>query len=665
MGYIKLIDLVEKIKYETKEIAAAEMLGMEVFRQKGYKNIQSWYVQSSANSDNSEFAKSLNENLVNLGDFEAKIAGKILSPNLPVICISAPMGCGKTTVKDFVALSLLNNRKHCGKCNDKKRLISQIDFNEYTTLNSLGVNEVSIIKRLYEIINDNLSARRVGVITEKEEFIDFWNSEIKQFEEDLKPTKAFVKIISSLSKKKQRIQYKDINDEILMRKRLLSKFAEEDGETYLNYLLLLWSFIIKIKCNNNHGCSYIIFDNLDILHPFIQHCLIDIINENVKGDGPTFILLVRPETFDFLGMSTTVIDRLKYEGASPFDVVIDRLKKFCDEPEKYYKENFALNKSDFDILLNHAKKILQLISDPGKLYRKFIESACGNSKRMALFIVENLFYMPISEILNKSINERDLIRFSINSGKYYFQDSINGQIRNIFQVNRLDKSLPLIKYRILSFINSDKDKSKTIIQIKNLLSGFGYEKDDILKCLEDLMNPYCQLVCSNGFDYFNKLSKDCIYDDNKVRITNIGEGYLNILICDIRYIQEVMLDTVINSNNFPKKIPYNTVVERFKLLILFLRELLEIDTTETRVFISKWTKCGYFNSFGDKIISLKIIQALYNPLKNIVEHEKRGNVREIQVYDDLLNDYKSITLLAENRNKSLLDITVESIIEKN
>ena len=140
MNIVRLGDRIESAQRPThlgKTYLTAEYLAQKVFNPvPDHTKVVDYYIQSQPIAPTPPFINEMPEGTKELGEYEVLLTDKLLHPQRPVIVIVGPMGSGKTTIKNYVSLHLVKNRRHCGNCQPpRQRLIAQIDFNEHTQLN--------------------------------------------------------------------------------------------------------------------------------------------------------------------------------------------------------------------------------------------------------------------------------------------------------------------------------------------------------------------------------------------------------------------------------------------------------------------------------------------------------------------------------------------------
>jgi hypothetical protein len=661
MNIIRLGDRIEDAQRPMpygKSFPIAESLAQKVFNPSpDRKDINNYYVQSQPLAEKPPFFFDLPDGTPDLGEYEVKILGKLLSPQRPLLVIVGPMGSGKTTLKDFAALSLLKNRKHCSNCNPPKdRLIAHIDFNEHISLNDLKPNDLN--KQVFILLCEEMQSRLniAQIITPEMEYLDFWKVEIEEFKQQKSSSLAFRKIISQTSDQSI-LNFELKTPESIDRRQRLFYKIKKNSECYLDYLIRLWKYIIQKKYCRVQGCGIILFDNLDRVHPTVQRKVIDIIHTHAKIGGPTFLVLVRPETFDNNGLGTGIIDVEDQKGPSPFEIIKKRLDEFCKNPEVFFDSKTGLPKEQFDLISQYICRVRKTIhSDSYQVFQKFIESTCGQSIRIGYLIAQNLFYANLAEMQNEKISVYDLVRLCIRGDTPQLKWNPARTTEHLFRVSSLSSDGLLIKPRILRYLGRSNRDRRKLGEISSVLMGFNYDNTLITSAINDLMQISHQLVRSNGFDYYDT-KNELLTSGHNIRITDIGKRYSDYLMCNLDYVQETMLDTFVDGDHFPLQIGFGYIADKFRLIYYFLDEIRAVDRKETEQFVEKWGDKGYKDAFGDHLISLDMIHGIYPSILRVLRALSHSDDLE-----DLLTDFESLVLSVENDNFQLLDIQVVSAI---
>jgi len=631
------------------------------------KDLAEVYIQSRPIAANASFGDVLPDGVLPLGEFEAQILGKLLSPVCPVLCITGPMGCGKsTTIRylEHLARIRAHCREDCAAC--QERLIAYVDFNEHITLAEGDGDGDGLVQRLFSVLCDELLARlRLhSQFTRPEELTKFWQCEFERYRAGQQPSKAFRKIIASWEGIHP-VDFSAPSEEDMRRQEQALNAVEQDKELHLDYMVRLWEYMIRVYFGGSHGCAFIILDNIDRIAPKIQRRLVEFVHANARRAGPMFVLLVRPETFDYTGVGTGVIDTVAHRGPTPEEVVLARLQRFCDDPESFFDPKSGLPVEQFELLKTFLLGVQRLIrSDPHKTFNQFLGYACGSSIRAALRIAQNLFRVSVADMKNPSISIHDVIRTCVNGGESQLRWTNQRVIEHLFHVSGDQGGSPLVKPRILRYLGRHGQGRRRLSEVANVMRVFGYGESAVREAINDMMRIDSQLVRSNGSDRYYEGDAAREYGAHKIVLTKIGEGYGDHLINDVDYVQEVMLDTLVDGDHFPRRITnYGYLSEKFRLLHRFLDELRRIDGEETRRFCEAWGKDAYASAFGEHMISLDIIHGIYRSVVRILTSaSSRSSQTACQEYQDLIESFKSLALQVEADNHRLLGLWVDSVV---
>jgi hypothetical protein len=349
-------------------------------------------------------------------------------------------------------------------------------------------------------------------------------------------------------------------------------------------------------------------------------------------------------------MGTGVLDVEIHRGNKPSEIILLRLQEFCDKPDDYFEPEGGLTREQFEIVKKYAIRVNQIIrSDHNLSFIKFIDEASGISIRPAFLIAQNIFSASIAEMNDEMLHARDVVRICIRGNEPQLHWSPDIGVEHLFRVSTHEIGGLMVKSRILRYLGRTENGLRRINEIITIMTTFGYEENIVVDAMNDMMQIKHQLLRSNGFDHYedDSLKK---HSSDHVLITDIGRGYVNHIIHNIDYLQEMMLDTYVDGDHFPKSISYGYLIDKFRLIRLFLEELRRTDIEEMRLFLERQPEDACFEAFGHHIISLDIIQAIYQPATRIL----RSAGRESYEHDELIEQFKSLALRVEADNRRLL-----------
>jgi hypothetical protein len=371
-------------------------------------------------------------------------------------------------------------------------------------------------------------------------------------------------------------------------------------------------------------------------------------------------------------MATDIVDTEPHKGPKASQVVVDRLGRFVADPWSYYKPLEGLRREEFLLVKSFLDRIYERIQSEGYRslapYLNFLDSASGRSIRLALLTAQQLLQVSETDMQDSELSVYSLIRLSITQGTPQYEARPRSPIANLFHVRGQTTGQLLVKPRILKFLMTSPGKSRTVNEIQQVLGAFGYERTTLIReAINEMMNIYCQLTRSDGFDSYSQ-REFLLAGMQKITITDIGEGYAKSLLYSVDYVQETMLDSYVPSDRFGLRVGYSYLPDKFLLLEKFLQEVRLADVEETNCFRERLGKRAYLETFGNNLLSLEIIWELYRSLCRIISSVQRPAYSPQRTdrwlsYDEVLDKYKSLILQAGNDNHKVLGIWPQELDE--
>lgn len=582
-----------------------------------------------------------------VGDYESSLIDKILHPLSPVICIKGRMGSGKTTTIKYV----LENFIECIECephsDNVKGLILTIDFKK--AVSHQGVPDLNL-QDLMSIICRQLWNRCSYYLDLKIELDLFWRHllDINDQDHDDFVEDVVGGILNSYPHLRRVLVVDD--EELKKREDIREDIKSNDIEWYLKYLILIWRYLVQTKFSVNQGCAVIVLDNLDSLSTDLQSDLIKIIIKSAHGQGPTFVLVVRPETFDRHGLNDELIDVIAHEGPEPHYVVSDRLTRFLDNPEKYFQSVPSLVVEEKNLINQFLARIVPKLNKD-KSYQHFIRAIAGKSVRNALVLTQGLFGLSVGEMKKRDLTAHYIVRAMIRYGAHQYKTSDNKRVTNPFDVGGEIEGRLLIKVRILEYV-AGHGGSCSEPNIITTFMLFGFQDTLISQALVELLHNECQLLASNGFDVFHALPGN---DQEIVSITEVGQGYIDYLIYNIDFIQEIMVDARVSAK-FRLPPTYNdSLCSKLFTLITFLQELHREDVQEVKSFMSRGVS-NYGKIFKPQLITLEIIRKTYDSSSRLLEFQIRKKPALSEEYQEILDMFEKLVYEAKSNNIALFGV---------
>jgi ABC-type oligopeptide transport system ATPase subunit len=587
-----------------------------------------------------------------MGLYEKLLWNKLVHPPQNVLFIVGGVGCGKTTSSQLIVGIMKDTPGHCRdfeKCQDKlplcrrRRLHIIMDFDEIEYKYEQDFEEARQ-KFIYDL-STRMSSNLYGILKpeEKFEFIDFWNYEIERQYEEGSLQGAFSEIVNEMHYRIGFNWQKIIDDiAIDIRKEVFNKITE-DPNLFLDYQCRFCRYVIERVYGGRRQCIFVILDNIDCASPALQAAVREVLVSYQKRFGNTFMVCLRPETLlaKPSGVAAYIIDIEPHCGPEPFDVVVDRLKRFVDNPAPFFRPG-ELEKE----LENHAhelaKEVYKHLTDKKseKIVRKFIESLAGSNIRNALIMATNLLKLKIRE---RDFAPHELNRALISPPYERYSRSPLNPVENIFHVEGSPEGRLLVKPRILQSMRLDNRHTRTISELLTMCQSFGYKPEIICKACNEMMEPAHQLIISNAKIEYT-LSDFLSSENDKFMLTYAGIGYADKLMYDLDYIQTVMFDCVVESSGFPI-LSGHGLLQRFRAVVAFLNELNKVDRKETLELKMMHGKDLYISNFGETMLTWEIIKDVCTSIWHVIlflESHQPKYLKNVELRSQMTELYKDI-----------------------
>jgi hypothetical protein len=588
---------------------------------------------------------------IEIGDYEGSILDKLLNPTKPVMCIQGRMGSGKTTTLRYLVDNYLNSDNDTDVIKPVlcKRVIVWVDFRQMVTEEKPTIHDVD------EILCTQLWNKVHSQVNEEDEYGRFWEY---MFALNNEGRDRFVEsVVGAIMVECPEVQKrKDVNQEMIdQRKEIKRLIRSKNILWYLKYLVLLYRFLIREKFLDNRGCAIIILDNVDSLSTELQRELVNIIIGCAHAQGPTFVILVRPETFDRNGLNDIMPDVIEHHNPEPCDVLIDRIHRFLLQPEKYLQVAGSLSVNERELLISYLQKIYPRLKR--SVFVDFVRDVSGKNIRNTLALGKGIFQLTIGEMKHKDVTPQYIIRSMIRLGPHQYRFSRNPRLANPFDVEGITDGRYLMKIRLLNYIvgHGGLCKTPSIIRTFSMFNSSDLESDHrvVTDALGELLRNECQLITSNGFDAYHITPDD---DQDEISITEIGIGYITHLIYNIHFIQEVMLDSRVPTILHVRPYYQDTLVRKIGVMVNFLRDVYHSDVDEVNTFIIKGV-ANYAATFQPRLITFDIIHRAYEHTKEMLDSMKAKKRKEIvQEYEDILVEFQSLVNDVTARNNQIFGV---------
>lgn len=599
-------------------------------------------------------------NFNSFGPNEQYLVNKILYAPTNLLYIVGGIGVGKTRFANFLMTEVLpeivfSNEKASkfGPC--------PIYYNFLDDGNTLPSNDDSDAVRA--AFTDSF-CDRVEAELYSHDFFDLeyevgtiWDAMFEEYKNEYNKHAALSFLISQMrvDEAEHKNLVSDYSGTIEKRKAIRQKIRGDQSRR-VSYLALLLKYTRKQYYDSNPAGLLLIVDNVDREPSLVQQVVKLMIKPFSRVSGGRTIVNARQTTYyqQFYddGMSDP-IDVVPYCGPAPVEILKSRLDSFVSKNDDYVD---FYNPERLPNLVEGIKHIREnyLSTDT---FQSVFSSLCGRSVRRSLLLAQNIIHNSVydpSTIMHSTgshdgVRIGDVLRALFVGTDDIFRTGPNNIIDNIFEVSSYPGATYLLKVRIIHLLNCIGENGITITRLIDILSGFGYTLSMICDAINELKSETKRLIWSDSVRLSFQGESDLVSrGSSHLYLSSTGQGYFNNLIINIAYIQEVMLDTRVESEDFGSGWKYEVLEDRFELVLKFLSMLSRYDQNEVLSFVSTLGEDEYTSSFCSKELITKkmfveVKSTVERILNTVIDGQHRGERRErfrdfkakhIAIYED-------------------------------
>jgi hypothetical protein len=594
------------------------------------------------------------------GPNEKYLINKIFYSSCNLVYVVGGIGVGKTTFSRYLMKPILHRVRHQDS-RDPSKCPGPIyfDFLHERTISIEGKSFEDVQQEFFGLFCNHIEAKIIA----KEYFADpsqevemVWNAGIAAHSKGDENNPALSYIVKRVFEEHAKTLPldEDVRREILSRREGIRAELMSNANLRGHYLAYLLNYIHDKYYQNHKQCLLIIVDNIDRELALVQRAVGLVLKPFAKNSKVRIVVNVRQTTYhqgQGDNLSETV-DWVGYCGPRPLTVITMRLNQFLQSPQDY--ERFY-NPMDLPVLAKGIAEIKDAFLNTDR-FIQFFEALSGNSIRKALLLAQSLILNSIYDpyevgkkgIAGANLRLTDVLRaLMVGVGEVYTYGH-SDIIENVFEVQEQKGESPLTKLRILRTL-SISDNGLKVNKLINNLAGFKYSVDLIRDAFNDMLNLHKRLIWSDSVDNFESVQDLMTLGSSRLFISTAGRGYASILCRQVMYIQEVMLDTAVSSDqisHFGRDYDYGKMEARFTMVSRFCSFLAMQDMKEVQHFVSDFGAKAYKREFGEgSLLSREILEALMHDIGRILNYgidHTHGDARgaRIEFKDDLMTYFK-------------------------
>jgi hypothetical protein len=573
-----------------------------------------------------------------LGPNEKYVVHKIFHSSNPLVCIIGGIGVGKTSFSEYLSKNLIPKVFHeREKDNHHCPGVVYFDFNAYNNVtfpkSTEAIAERSFVRLLSTLINDRLIQGKFFSISEQ--VGEVWNEILRDSTYHRENNSAISILRGQLDENElDEKRYNEKPDEVIgHRKSIRTQLI--NSEFALDYFAALLNYVKLNHYKTSAPCLCLIIDNVDREVPEIQQVIERIVRSLAEQCDAKVIFNIRQTTYHqgSIDRLSKLVDKVAYCGPIPLEVVYSRIDNFVNKDSIYEKCLEKYKVEQIEIYREKLKYIKENFLKTDR-FTNFFQSLCGQSVRKGLMIAQSLIlnsvYNPMDiptgkDRIHKSVEGKDLrmgdiIRALLVRTNETFD--YRGAVENVFQTQKNQNTSHFIKLRILKAVRMAGEDGIIINRLVSALKEFKYSEELIIDSLDEMLTDLKRLIWTNTSSTEDGSSEYLIKHKPNARIfsSSIGEGYINFLYKHVDYIQEVMMDTSVESSYFRSGWNPRLIEDRLTLVLRFCEYLFKQEQSEVKEYFKKNNPDNYERIFGDRnLISLEIIEEVEIDVDGILD----------------------------------------------
>lgn len=523
-----------------------------------------------------------------LGPSEQYIVNKIFAPRPGVIYVIGGIGVGKTRFIHFFETDVLRKFQSTGSTNP---LLIHIDCEQLNHPVYVSDDSPAIAANLQEFLVEEIVAQIRGakLFTNIEEVFTIWDGLLSENERAVGAERNHaVTVLANMLDKANLYpidRFPGSQDELVSERLKVRSKLLEDRTLALYYLAAVLAHMKRAYYSADPELLLLVIDNLDMHTPLTQVSIRRVIAPLEIHASIRIVIAARPRTdaqifqhLRFQGQMTC--DRVPYIGATPRDVLLHRLQLFLEQPAVLASELDAKGQRQTSEL---AARIVRELQNSHSRVTRMLELLCGSSIRKGLLFGQRLICNSIYRVSTEQLRDltpRHLIRALFCGCDRTFESSHSNMIENIFQSESEPEGTVLLKLRALRAVHATRDI--TLGELTAFLENHGFGLRAIRVAVNELVSPYKALLWSDSFSHLQRDEELNLYRTSRLFISEVGKSYALELPNSLDYIQEVMVDSVIDSDELGVGWDYGRTRDRLELIRIFIAWIVSAEKEQVR-----------------------------------------------------------------------------------
>ncbi|MEI9951910.1 MAG: hypothetical protein WDO74_23735 [Pseudomonadota bacterium] len=564
-----------------------------------------------------------------LGPGEQYVINKILSPVPGVIYIVGGIGIGKTKFLKYFEEDVLKKIKPHGNVTP---FLVHIDCEQLADSVYVGDDHEAILAALTLFLKEEILARirSTRLFSPEVEVTDIWNA-LQNVNENAAASEknhAITVLANELDRKSlYPVERYSGSAEQLLAERLKLRGEILNSTAYaLSYLGAVLAHMKRTYYVEDPDLLILGLDNLDMHNPLVQQVIRRAILPLELHSRIRIVIAARPRTdaqifhrLRFAGQVTC--DRVPYNGASPRDVLVYRLDNFLAAPASFLSHVASASHQPIIELIGRINRDLR---QPSSRLARMVEALSGSSVRKALLFGQRLICNSIYAT-GESLTTRSLLRALYCSCDQTFEGKEGQIVDNVFQSFQEPAGTALLKLKALRAVQEFEDIS--LGDVTQFLENQNFTVRGIRQGLNELVNPHTALLWSDTFSIMPQDENLNLFRHSKLFISDGGRAYLKELSHSLDYIQEVMVDCVVDHEDLGTGWDYSKTGDRLELIRIFVDWLVREEMAQARHAVASRSAVT-LELLGRKMMCSSIVSELRESLLSIADSRDADRDRE-------------------------------------
>lgn len=366
-------------------------------------------------------------------------------------------------------------------------------------------------------------------------------------------------------------------------------------------------------------------DNLDRIKPEVQQdILMDVVTIQEISRIRT-LLPMRLASFANLNVAGLEVKPIRHVSSGSYKICVARLEHLMkNHGSSSYKDIVASCKAEhFNFFMKRLSDICSLTADDRAILE--ISWLAGPSIRRGLKLWRRVFINSTIPYNATEIVPADIVRCALLTYDERRKIAVlkaNDEFVSNILINPLTNEFSWITVRVLQLVYN-AERLECMYTVRQLIQDLKlmrrWDNDEIRLTLNYLLTPTKNLIRSDAKSEYASVTELYKSSGDRLDLTTLGRHYLTKLLRSLVYVQESAMEAWWTTEcGLPRGVPYNDIVERFRILRLQLKVMEEQDLEEFHEFLGHLKATKRLDSYHLYLVSHRMILSVANAFLRIM-----------------------------------------------